>query len=48
MEWYGRKPTKAEKQRLESDAYQATVKAIASSVGVDIVQSLPATSKDAE
>lgn len=45
---YGRKPTKAEKQRLESDAYQATVKGIASSVGVDIVQSLPATSKDAE
>ena len=45
---YGRKPTKAEKQRLESDAYQATVKGIASSVGVDIVQSLPTTSKDAE
>lgn len=48
MEWYGRKPTKAEKQRLESDAYQATVKGIASSVGVDIVQSLPETNKGAE
>lgn len=45
---YGRKPTKAEKQRLESDAYQATVKGIASSVGVDIVQSLPETNKGAE
>lgn len=45
---YGRKPTKAEKQRLESDAYQATVKGIASSVGVDITQALPQTSSSAE